>query len=99
MSMFAPTVFHRCLNVAVEPVKWIPARSGCSSATSETSSPSPVTRLMTPGGSPASSRSRMVRTAAYVWVGDGFQTTTFPIIAGAVGRFAAIAVKLNGVIA
>jgi hypothetical protein len=32
-------------------------------------------------------------------VGDGFQTTTLPISAGAVGRLAAIDVKLNGVIA
>jgi hypothetical protein len=29
----------------------------------------------------------------------GFQIATFPIIAGAVGRFPAIAVKLNGVTA
>ena len=27
--MFSPTVRHRCWNVGVEPVKWMPARSGC----------------------------------------------------------------------
>ena len=27
--MFAPTVRHRCWKVGVEPVKWMPARSGC----------------------------------------------------------------------
>ena len=69
------------------------------SATSETASPSPVTRLITPAGSPASSSSRIVKCAANCWVGDGFQTTMLPISAGAVGRLPAIAVKLNGVIA
>ena len=61
--------------------------------------PSPVTRLITPGGSPAASSSCMVRYAATVCVGDGFHTTVLPISAGAVGRLPAIAVKLNGVIA
>jgi hypothetical protein len=37
-----------------------------------------------------------VRSACF---SDGFHTTTLPIIAGAVGRFPAIAVKLNGVTA
>ena len=41
----------------------------------------------------------MVRWAASCWVGDGFQTTVLPISAGAVGRFPAMAVKLNGVMA
>ncbi len=85
--------------MAVEPVKWTPASSGCGSATSETSLPSPVTRLMTPLGRPASSRSCMSRIAEWVCVGDGFQTTTLPIRAGAVGRLPAMAVKLKGVIA
>ncbi|MDQ0686454.1 hypothetical protein QFZ56_005417 [Streptomyces achromogenes] len=97
--MLAPTVFHRCWKVLVEPVKWMPARSRWFRATSETSRPSPVTRLITPLGSPASSSSRISSTAACVCVGDGFQTTTLPISAGAVGRLPAIAVKLNGVIA
>ena len=55
--------------------------------------------LITPGGSPASSSSRIVQWAAKVWVGAGFHTTVLPISAGAVGRLPAIAVKLNGVIA
>ena len=77
----------------------MPARSGSASATSETATPSPVTMLMTPGGRPASSSSRIRKCAANCWVGDGFQTTVLPISAGAVGRLPAMAVKLNGVIA
>jgi hypothetical protein len=55
--------------------------------------------LMTPGGNPAASKSRIVKCAANCCVGDGFHTTVLPINAGADGRFPAIAVKLNGVIA
>ena len=54
-----PTCRHRCWKVADEPVKWMPASAGSASSTSETSRPSPVSRLITPGGSPASSSSRM----------------------------------------
>jgi hypothetical protein len=85
--------------VPVEPVKWMPARSGCGSATSETAVPPPVTMLMTPGGIPAASSRRIVRCADSCWVGEGFQTTVLPMSAGASGRFAAMAVKLNGVMA
>ncbi len=97
--MFAPTCCHRCWKVADEPVKWIPASARSASSTSEISRPSPVSRLITPGGSPASSSSRIVYCAASVCVGDGFQITVLPISAGAVGRLPAIAVKLKGVIA
>ncbi len=55
--------------------------------------------LITPGGSPASASRSMINDAANCWVVDGFHTTTLPISAGAVGRFPAIAVKLNGVTA
>ena len=72
---------------------------GVGSTTSETSTPSPGSMLMTPGGIPASSSSSIVRCAANCWVGDGFQITVLPISAGAVGRLPAIAVKLNGVTA
>ena len=41
----------------------------------------------------------MVRTAARVCVGAGFQTTVLPMSAGAVGRLPAMAVKLNGLMA
>ena len=58
--MFSPTVRHRCWKVPVEPVKWMPARSGWDSATRETAWPSPVTRLITPGGSPAASSRAIV---------------------------------------
>ena len=97
--MLSPTCFHSPWKTAVEPVKWMPARSGSAIATSDTVLPCPVTMLMTPGGRPASSSSSMSRCAAYCWVGAGFQTTVLPISAGAVGRLPAIAVKLNGVIA
>ena len=51
---------HRCWNVAVDPVKWTPASAGCGSATELTAAPSPVTMLITPGGRPAASNSRIV---------------------------------------
>ena len=97
--MFDPTDAHRCWKVGVEPVKWMPASIGCGSATSLTTCPWPVIMLMTPAGNPAASNSRMVWCAASCCVGDGFQMTTLPISAGADGRFPAIAVKLNGVMA
>ena len=97
--MFSPTCFQMLWNTGVDPVKWMPARSGSHRATSETCLPSPVTMLMTPGGRPASSSSAISRCAANCWVAAGFQTTVLPISAGAVGRLPAMAVKLNGVIA
>ena len=97
--MLAPTSRHKRWNVAVDPVKWIPASRGSASATSDTKGPSPRTRLITPGGRPAASSSCIVRYAATACVGDGFQITVLPIRAGAVGRFPAMAVKLKGVIA
>ena len=58
-----------------------------------------MTRLITPSGSPAASSTSNVSCAARCWVGEGFHTTVLPISAGAVGKFPAMAVKLNGVIA
>ena len=97
--MFSPMVRHRWWKTAVEPVKWIPARSGWARATSETGMPWPGSMLITPGGMPASSSSSISSDAASCWVGAGFQMTVLPISAGAVGRLPAMAVKLNGVIA
>ena len=54
---------------------------------------------MTPGGSPASMRSRMVCHAERMAVPAGFHTVVQPMRAGAVGRLPPIAVKLNGVTA
>ena len=54
---------------------------------------------MTPSGIPAALNNFMITWAEYIWLSAGFQTTTFPIKAGAAHKFAAIAVKLNGVIA
>src|SRR3989475_10008723 len=92
--MLLPTVSHIPWNVAVEPVKWMPARSGEASAGSPTSAPAPGTMLMTPGGSPADSRMSMMTWAAYTAVEAGFQTTGLPMIDGAVGRVTTGDVKL-----
>ena len=77
----------------------MPASSGWASTTSEISGPCPGSMLITPGGRPASCSRSMISDAASCWVIDGFQTTTLPISAGAVGRLPAMAVKLNGVTA
>ncbi len=69
--MLAPTRPQRCWNVADEPVKWMPASARSASSTSEISRPPPVSRLITPGGIPASSSSRIVRCAASPCVGRG----------------------------
>src|SRR3972149_2711722 len=97
--MSRPTVSHIPWNVAVEPVKCTPARSAEASAGSPTWAPEPGTMLTTPGGSPAASRISMMKCAAYTADDAGFQTTVFPMSAGAVGRFPAIDAKLNGVTA
>ena len=94
--MFWPTVRHMPWNTGVEPVKWMPARSGWASTASPMSRPEPSTMLMTPGGSPASSYSCMRKWAEYTAVDAGLNTTVLPISAGAVGRLPEIAVKLNG---
>ena len=52
---------------------------------------------MTPGGSPASSINNKPSHAESNCVVEGFQMLTLPISAGALGRFSAIDVKLNGV--
>src|SRR5258708_38034191 len=83
----------------VEPVKWTPASSGLASAAGPISPPEPYTRLITPGGSPASSRRRSVYQAETAAVDAGFHTIVFPRSAGDVVRFAPIAVKLNGLTA
>src|SRR5664279_5076848 len=80
--MLAPTVLHSCWNTLVEPVKWIPARSGCASTTSEISGPWPGSMLITPSGSPASCNRSITSDAASCCVIDGFHTTTLPISAG-----------------
>src|SRR3990172_1650151 len=86
-------------NTPVEPVKWIPARSGCRSPASSTAAPGAYTRLITPGGRPASSSSFIVQYAVTIAVEAGFHTTVQPISAGDVVRFAPMAVKLKGLIA
>ena len=51
-------VFHMPWNTAVEPVKWMPASSGRASTGLPTFEPRPGRKLITPGGSPASSSTR-----------------------------------------
>ena len=65
--------------------------------TSPAAGPSTKTKLITPGGNPASSRISIINAAEYIWLLAGFQTTVFPNKAGVPGRFPAMAVKLNGV--
>src|SRR3982074_3223031 len=88
--MLAPIVFHMLLKTAVLPVKCTPARSWCDSSLSEIIPASPGTKLMTPGGSPASSMAVVQENAPDLDVDARFQTTVFPMRAGAVGRFPAI---------
>ena len=97
--MFVPMVFHMLLKTSVLPVKCRPARSGWFKATSEIAAASPGTRLTTPGGSPASCSSFRSQCADSIAEDAGFQTTVLPMSAGAVGRLAPMAVKLNGVTA
>ena len=87
------------MNTAVEPVKCKPAKSGWLKTTSPASGPSATTMFTTPSGRPASLNNFIITCAEYICVSAGFHTTTFPIIAGAAHKLAAIAVKLNGVMA
>jgi len=57
--MERPMVSHMELNTSVLPVKWTPARSRFESSAFEIIDESPATRLMTPGGMPASSSRRI----------------------------------------
>ena len=99
LPMLRPIVDHMLLKTPVEPVKCTPARSRCVSATSEIVAASPGTKLITPGGRPASSKICMMYQAESIAVAPGFQSTVLPISAGALGRLPPIAVKLNGVTA
>ena len=98
--MFAPTVRHRCWKVGVEPVKWMPARSGWLSATCGDVEPVAGQHVddagrhaRPPRAAPSSGARRAAGSAT------ASRCTVLPISAGAVGRLPAIAVKLNGVIA
>src|SRR5438874_207661 len=97
--MFGPTVVQAGWQTSVEPVKSIPARCSLASTGSPIWAPLPKTRLITPGGRPASSSSFIVQYAETAAVEAGFQTTVSPISAGLVERLAPMAVKLNGLIA
>ena len=95
--MLSPTARQSLRKIAVEPVNERPANSGLAIAVSETVCPDPFTTLITPGGRPASSRTRMLTALLSADFSEGFQTTVLPIRAGVEGRFTPMAVKLNGV--
>src|SRR5262249_40845233 len=94
--MFSATVFHIPLKVPGEPVKWAPPRCGLAKPPRPTSLPLRGRKLITPPGRPASGRHCMNVHAEKIAVDAGFRMTVLPMIAGAVGRFTPIEVKLNG---
>jgi hypothetical protein len=65
----------------------------------EISAEFPGTKLITPGGRPASSRICIPIQDDKVAVAAGFHSTEHPIIAGAAARFTDMDVKLNGAMA
>src|SRR5262245_32103447 len=97
--MLAPIVFHIALKTSVEPVKCTPARSRWVSTVSDTVTAFPGTKLITPGGSPAASRTFRMYHELGIALDAGVQTTVLPMSAGAVGRLPPMDVKLKGVIA
>ena len=58
--MLSPIVLHIPWKTGVEPVKWMPAKSGCASTGSPTLLALPGRKLITPSGSPAAWRSFMM---------------------------------------
>ena len=58
--------------------------------------PRPGMKLITPSGKPASLSICMIRYGVYTQDEAGLRSTVLPMIAGAVARFPAMAVKLNG---
>src|SRR2546423_14490333 len=88
--MFSPTVCHIPWKTGVEPVKWMPARLSFASAGSPTAAPEPWTRLITPGGRPASSNSFMRKWALTAAVEAGFQKAGVALSAAGGGGVAAV---------
>ncbi len=87
------------LNTAVEPVKWIPPKSRLASTASVICAEFPVMKLITPGGTPASSNTFAMYQLESIAVRAGFHTTVLPMIAGEEERLPPMDVKLKGVIA
>ena len=65
--------------VRLSPVKLMSGTSGCFTRASPASSPSPLTRLKTPFGTPASSKMPAHREAESGVNSAGFSTTVFPV--------------------
>src|SRR5690242_7598719 len=97
--MFLPIEDQMPWKTDVEPVKCTPPSCGLAITGSPTAAPEPGTKLITPGGRPASRRSSIRYQLESTEVEAGFQTTVLPSSAGAVGRLPAIEVKLKGVMA
>ena len=98
--MFSPTSRHSCWKTAVEPVKWMPARSGSASATSETGVAVAGHHVDDAGRQAGllEQRHEQVR-GELLASAPASRPRCCPSAPGAVGRLPAIAVKLNGVIA
>jgi hypothetical protein len=86
--------------VSVPPVNEIFATSGCFTSASPASSPKPVTTFNTPGGKPASPRTRASRRMLRLASSGGFTTIVLPAAsAGAIFRAASRSGKFQGTIA
>src|SRR5213082_3440767 len=69
---FAAACCHSAWNTSVEPVKWIPANPRSASTRSDTCTDGPGTKLITPGGRPASASRRMTKEFESTAVAAGF---------------------------
>src|SRR3546814_20147874 len=93
--MFSPMVFQLCWNTPVDPVKCIPAKSGCLQMTSPADGPSTKTRLTTTSGTPASRNTSNSPLPEYTPVLDGFHTSTLTPLAAAGGKWPQTAATLT----
>ena len=87
-TVWLPTSATR-LPARVEPVKLTMSTSGCAAIASPTTGPTPVTRLNTPSGRPASSITSARMNALIGATSLGFSTTVLPA-ASAGATFSAI---------
>ncbi len=83
----------------MDPVKCIPAMYSWEVTILPARLPRVGRKLITPWGSPASLRTSIMYQLESTAVVAGFHTAVFPMRAGAVGRLAAMEVKLKGVTA
>ena len=81
------------------PVKVRAARSGEEVTTLPNRGPSAGRKLITPSGTPASSKILVMNQFDRIAESDGFHRETLPMIVGVAARLPPMAVKLKGVIA